>query len=729
MVVRERLHNVASPTFTPVRSGALQRKCGCGAGKAGDCEECGRTPLNLQRKTTVNQAERQTVPQIVHDVLRSPGKPLDEQSRSYFDPLFGHDFSQIRIHADAHAADSARSVNALAYTVGRNVVFGAGQYQPETATGRRLLAHELTHAVQQGPAEVTPTEVGPADHASEREADAIAERVDQKGPVVPVGPVQSRLQRTPSDPTSQAHYPTQSERQSVQDVLNPQQQAAAASGNATVDPVDDPAQFRTDMETCMNDYISRVLPIAEARQLSTVSLGLPEVQSLSDVAQREVNRFFSRYLTAAVHSQAEQTRRANFQLRNHVHLVSERHSDADLIACNWLTSRMADACGTHMGGHNVLASTSTAKRSCSPPSSSSSSSAPATTPANERDQTLFQSVRDAIFSAKQNELRTIVMFQSSFESGGEAFIQEKIRPESGESASDTMIRGRWEALGTIIHEMLHAVAHEQFSDAVSNVENTNIGVEGFAEYFARIVHNDIRARAANDAALRASVEGVTTQTFDSGRAPERTGGTYQPYVDSVVQIRDYIAGNEESLRVAYFMGRVEYIGLGGWNAAEADRRDRLRYPANSLGAAALLTLDSRGLFTVDYTRIVVGRGRPFQFGLGAEIYYLTPGERRDEGGATVPESGRLGVGGRAMLQYQWPNFYIRGAVGVGASTGFDRPFEQSVRLDVIPGVEAGFRIGWARIGAGTQILFPITGGPVAERTIRAGALLGVSAEF
>jgi hypothetical protein len=399
---------------------------------------------------------------------------------------------------------------------------------------------------------------------------------------------------------------------------------------------------------------------------------------------------------------------------------------------------MADHCGAISTSHNVLASTDAAKHSCSPSSSSSSSSgsssssssAPAAAaPANERDQALFQSVRDDIFNANQSDLRTIVMYTSSFETGGESFIQDKLRPQTGESAPDTMIRGRWEALGTIIHEMLHAIAHEQFSDAISQVENTNVGVEGFAEYFARIVHNDIRARAANDDTLRTAVEGVATTTFDSSRATERTGGTYQPYVDQVTAIRDAIAGNEENLRVAYFMGRVEYIGLGGWNATEADRRDRLRYPANTLGFAALLTSDTRGLFTVDYTRLVVGRGRPFQFGLGGEIYYLTPGERREEGGPTVPESGRLGVGGRAMIQYQWPNIYIRAGVGVGASTGFDRPFEQSVRLDVIPGIEAGVRIGWAHIGAGTQILFPIVGGPVAERTIRAGGLLGVSAEF
>src|SRR5688572_21060197 len=111
-----RLHTkakIAPPSFTPARSRLLGRRSG---------------------------SEHHTVPPIVHDVLRSPGKPLDAQSREYFDPRFGHDFSQIRIHSDEQAAESARTVNAHAYTVGRDVVFGAGQYRPTTTAGRRLLA-------------------------------------------------------------------------------------------------------------------------------------------------------------------------------------------------------------------------------------------------------------------------------------------------------------------------------------------------------------------------------------------------------------------------------------------------------------------------------------------------------------------------------------------------------------------------------------------------------------
>ena len=108
----------------------------------------------LQRKASSN-ATVNAAPPVVHDVLQSPGQPLDAGTRAFMESRFGHDFGHVRIHADARAAESAHAVNAAAYTVGRDVVFGAGRYAPNSREGQRLLAHELTHVVQQrreGPA-------------------------------------------------------------------------------------------------------------------------------------------------------------------------------------------------------------------------------------------------------------------------------------------------------------------------------------------------------------------------------------------------------------------------------------------------------------------------------------------------------------------------------------------------------------------------------------------------
>ncbi|MBO0860425.1 MAG: DUF4157 domain-containing protein [Chloracidobacterium sp.] len=103
----------------------------------------------IQRKTTGN-VQAQTAPSIVYHVLRSPGQPLDVSTREFMETRFGHDFSRVRVHTDPRAADSARALDALAYTVGRDVVFGAGQYTKGSNESRKLIAHELTHVIQQG---------------------------------------------------------------------------------------------------------------------------------------------------------------------------------------------------------------------------------------------------------------------------------------------------------------------------------------------------------------------------------------------------------------------------------------------------------------------------------------------------------------------------------------------------------------------------------------------------
>lgn len=174
-------------SFTPVSGGLLQRKCACGQHTVagGECEACSKKRLNLQRRAVDNQSEQSEIPPIVHEVLRSPGQPLDPTTRAFFEPRFGHDFSQVRLHTDAKAAESARAANALAYTVGRDVVFGEGRYEPGKTEGRKLLAHELTHVVQQRQAYSAPTQLALAGTRLEVEADAAAATVlsGRKAPV------------------------------------------------------------------------------------------------------------------------------------------------------------------------------------------------------------------------------------------------------------------------------------------------------------------------------------------------------------------------------------------------------------------------------------------------------------------------------------------------------------------------------------------------------------------
>lgn len=178
-------------SFLPSTLGILQRKCACSNHTTADkeCKECAKKKSSLQRKLTIGasndplelEADRvadqvlawqpnpiasttpphiqryagqaagqaDTAPASVHQTLASPGRPLAPALQNDMGQRFGHDFSSVRVHTDTQATESARSVNALAYTVGRDIVFQSEHYKMNSTEGKMLLAHELTHVVQQ----------------------------------------------------------------------------------------------------------------------------------------------------------------------------------------------------------------------------------------------------------------------------------------------------------------------------------------------------------------------------------------------------------------------------------------------------------------------------------------------------------------------------------------------------------------------------------------------------
>jgi len=180
------------PTATPTAGGLLQRKCACGnhTMAGGECAECSKkkrlglqtklkvnepgdiyeqeadriadqvltspahsaasgAPLRIQRFSGQSDGQMDTAPVSVDQALANPGRPLEPAVRQDMEQRFGHDFSRVRVHSGAAAEQSAREVNAHAYTVGQDMVFSAGRFAPGTHEGRRLLVHELTNVVQQ----------------------------------------------------------------------------------------------------------------------------------------------------------------------------------------------------------------------------------------------------------------------------------------------------------------------------------------------------------------------------------------------------------------------------------------------------------------------------------------------------------------------------------------------------------------------------------------------------
>jgi hypothetical protein len=206
-----RLHHftASQQPSTPVRVLLLQRKCACGGmpGLDGECAKCLKERLSSQSRAA-------TAPPIVREALRSPGQPFDAVTRALLEARFGHDFGRVRVHTDAKAAESARAVNALAYTVGGDIVFGSGQYRPTTPWGQRLLAHEATHVLQQrdiasGSALSPSLQMDSAEATSEREAEAVANRfTSAEGLVVSgIGQREGHVSRQIDEEESQRREP------------------------------------------------------------------------------------------------------------------------------------------------------------------------------------------------------------------------------------------------------------------------------------------------------------------------------------------------------------------------------------------------------------------------------------------------------------------------------------------------------------------------------------------
>jgi hypothetical protein len=166
-------------------SPALQRKCGCDRSSRGSCGCRKKRGTTLQRAAVQSTAVSE-VPEVVQAVVRSSGRPLEPAARRLFEPRFGRDFSRVRVHTDAQAAASARAVDALAYTVGQHIIFGSGQYHPGTLAGQQLIAHELTHTLQQGDVAGTVQKVAPPGGPLEAQADAVARAVVAGAPATPV---------------------------------------------------------------------------------------------------------------------------------------------------------------------------------------------------------------------------------------------------------------------------------------------------------------------------------------------------------------------------------------------------------------------------------------------------------------------------------------------------------------------------------------------------------------
>lgn len=242
-----KIHQHVPTRLTLSSGGILQRKCNtCGQHiiAGGECQNCGKNKRSIQRKLAIGSSndplereadrvaeqvlamqtpnninaappgiqrytsqsaeEMNIAPTSVDHVLSSHGSPLEPLLQQDMEQRFGHDFSRVRVHTDEGAERSAREVNANAYTVGKNIVFGANQYSPGSHEGRRLIAHELTHVVQQGygvaQSESSVFKVDQQNSTEKQEAHTAAHSISESKPAIIAATSMKQLNRKLSVP-------------------------------------------------------------------------------------------------------------------------------------------------------------------------------------------------------------------------------------------------------------------------------------------------------------------------------------------------------------------------------------------------------------------------------------------------------------------------------------------------------------------------------------------------
>ncbi|MGI9040706.1 MAG: eCIS core domain-containing protein [Gemmatimonadales bacterium] len=587
------------------------------------------------------------------------GQPLPEATRRELGGRMGTDFSGVRVHRDSTAAGLCRDLNAHAFTIGHDIYFNSGRYDPHSQAGTHLLAHELTHTLQQ----------------------------ESAGPTI-------QRQSTTEQKRIEPHYPTEDERRRIAELLSYQsaEPTMAAVPNVAPGPnVAPPAPTLGRQLTAAErqDLVGRLkrpfadtlnkMDAASAPVSDSGAVSQEEGFRIAERARTAVYAYFGGYATRNItltrdsKTDIEQRKAANQVLLT----FPDRIGDGETMARNIINNHCA-ACRAALSGLDGVSRTGVVLE-------------------------LMTTVQQLHGEQLQRVAEKVIRGQHT---GGAALITLRLSTEA-------------QVFGNAVHEVIHELAHPAFGAAFGSMHEKNI-TEGFTEYFTR-------------------------QVVSSDRS-----GSYQDVYEAARNVRDVMSGPfrlpsigttaaEESLRLAYFRGRLDLIGWlpssraeelivaakGGsarWDAATAGKyaaADKAEAQAiqaasrNVLGVGVFFGRQSTGspTITARYTR-VLARTEPYARGqLLLEAQFL---------GSPVGDPKALGASLGLGVEYQEPYFY---AVGGARFVGTAVQGSATNRLDFSPFAGLGIR-AWQtiRVGAEGFVLLPLIGQDVSWG---AGATLGV----
>jgi len=515
------------------------------------------------------------------------GRPLDSSVRSRMESSFGTGFGNVRIHTDERATRLSRDLNARALTVGEDVAFDAGEYQPGNPIGDALVAHELAHVVQQRGAEAAPaqTKSRAVDDGHELDADRSAaaalvglwgrgrelasELRTEAAPRMRSG---LRVQRCGSCRSTPARLhdfregtelPDAAELSAIRQELFPRSTSSSgvpltwdgASVSGVVSPAAAAARtdLKADLMQAMLDHLNAALPDVNATA-SLRRLSMTELEGAGRAAKSVADARYGDWLTAAALTPTQRAVQHNFEFRGSDpnQTLFDAYDPAQRAAVNldidaedlasWIANT-DDAAVAEQASHNFNPDRG-----------------------GEEETFFWDEVVTPFATAHQTDLETYDTF--GFALTGDGVV---VTPSSVEAGlSDTASGGvpspaeraaKWSAWKILVHEYFHVVTHPAFRRAAGSNRNLK---EGFTEMFTKETLQAELPRARSNTALRTEIEGG-----DYGKPPASVVGGYSPgsyadYLSHAEAVRDSAiggVGGQNAVEAAYFQGHVEFLGL------------------------------------------------------------------------------------------------------------------------------------------------------------------------
>jgi hypothetical protein len=572
-------------------------------------------------KGKAGHAQANEDPQAIRSQLND-GQPLSAETGARMSTAFGHEFSSVRVHTDASAAGLSDQLNARAFTVGSDIAFGAGEYQPGTLIGDALIAHELAHVVQQRGAG---SEVG-AKSDSQTDNETLEDAADESavgaigslwgdripalrqvgGQSMPRVKSGLRLQQCGSCGSSKAKatdqrrgtkLPDATTQTGIRGQLHPTSTGGGgvslawdgASVGGVVGAVE--AAKRTALQTsltaALNAHLTAAMTDVNAVALLR-RLPMTEFEGAGKAAQQVTDERFSSWMAVAAMTPTQQTFHRDFVFQGSG--AGQNLFDAFDPAQRAATGHAIDPDDLA----SWIAETDSGAQAAAAPHNFDPNRG------GEEHTFLVNDVLNPFVAANRADLEKYDTF--GFAISGEQIVAPSSVAGGGLSdtapgggvPSDAERAAKWAEWRLLVHEYIHTLAHPAFNSAS---RGNRIMTEGFCEMFTKEVVVPAQKKAPGDAAIRQLIEGGDFGKPKKKIVGEYSAGSYADYLARAENIRDAQIGGrggDNAVKSAFFQGHVEFLGLkpDGTEATPiaAGAGDLITVPAGTATIADLAVL-------------------------------------------------------------------------------------------------------------------------------------------